>query len=307
MSRLTTEIPANWQGQTAEQYLRRELQLTAAQIRSLKFQKNGIQRNGFACRMTEKLHPGDILEISLQEKEPDMQKTEPSGQMPDILYEDRDVICVWKPAGRVIHPVAGHRADTVTGDLMTYFLSKDQHTAVHSIGRLDKDTAGILVFAKNRIAAAQLWRQKEEGYFTKEYLAWCEGIFPEEAQKQEQRISFPLEKTPSIQGQAQKMQVVSSGRPAVTYFQVIRQEKTQALVRLRLETGRTHQIRVHMAYIGHPLMGDSLYGHGVLHRDVTRLCAWKVSFFQPFTKEKIRLEHHGPMVQMEWWKNPSEE
>ena len=196
------------------------------------------------------------------------------------------------------HPVAGHSQDTVAGDLATYFTSLGEQTVIHSIGRLDKDTSGILVFARNRIAAARLWEQKEQGVFTKEYLAWCQGIFPQEAQREEQVVTVPIGKEKTVAGQGQKMRVTEEGRRAVTRYLVWKQEKEQALVRLRLETGRTHQIRVHMAYIGHPLMGDPLYGRGIPHQDVTRLCAWKVRFLQPFTGKEIRLEHCDPMYQI---------
>ena len=291
MRRISVQTDTEWQGQTVEQFLKKELQLTASQIRSLKFLSDGIQKNGMACRVIDRLEKGDMLDIPLPEKEVDARKVEPSGVMPEILYSDSDVICVWKPSGRVTHPVAGHRTDNVAGDLVTYLQSQGLQETVHSIGRLDKDTAGILVFARHRIAAARLWQQREDGRFTKEYLAWCEGVFSEEAQWQEQKLSAPVEKAPEVPGQGQKMQVTPTGRPAVTYYQVIRQEEINALVRLHLKTGRTHQIRVHMAYIGHPLVGDPLYGHGIPHRDAARLCAWKVRFYQPFTKEEIVLEH----------------
>lgn len=294
MRKMQVQVSAEWQNRTVEQYLKKELQLTAAQIRSLKFLPDGIQKNGAACRVTGRLRQGDVLDIPLLEKEADSRRVEASGVMPEILYEDSDVICVWKPAGRVTHPVSGHRTDNVAGDLVTYLESQGIQETVHSIGRLDKDTAGILVFARHRIAAAQLWQQREDGRFTKEYLAWCEGTFSEEAQQQEQMLSAPMEKAPEVAGQGQKMQVSPSGSPAVTYYQVLRQEETKSLVRLHLKTGRTHQIRVHMASIGHPLVGDSLYGHGIPHQDAAMLCAWKVHFFQPFTKEEIVLERRDP-------------
>ena len=161
---------------------------------------------------------------------------------------------------------------------MTYLQRQGLQETVHSIGRLDKDTAGILVFARHRIAAARLWQQREDGRFIKEYLAWCEGVFPEEAQWQELELSAALGKVPEVPGQGQRMQVTPTGSLAVTCYQVICQEKERALVRLHLKTGRTHQIRVHMAYIGHPLVGDSLYGHGIPHQDAAMLCAWKVRF-----------------------------
>lgn len=292
---IAVQIPENWQGKSIEQYLKKEMLLTAAQIRSLKFCEDGIRRNGKKCRVNQQLQTNDILEIQLREKRDGYGKVEASGVMPEILYEDRDVICVWKPAGRVTHPVAGHRKDTVAGDLVTYFASREEETMIHSIGRLDKDTAGILVFAKNRIAAARLWKQKEEGTFTKEYLAWCQGVFPEAARSREQRLDAPIGKAEAVPGQGQKMQVDKKGKRAVTRYLVLEQQPERALIRLRLENGRTHQIRVHMAYIGHPLEGDSLYGTGIPHRDAARLCAWKVRFLQPFTKKEILLEHQTPL------------
>lgn len=295
---VTMQIEENWQGKKLEQYLKKELYLTPAQIRSLKFRENGIRRNGERCRINQILQTGDVLTILIQEQRTDCGKVKGSGVMPEILYEDADVICVWKSAGRVTHPVAGHSQDTVAGDLATYFTSLGEQTVIHSIGRLDKDTSGILVFARNRIAAARLWEQKEQGVFTKEYLAWCQGIFPQEAQREEQVVMVPIGKEKTVAGQGQKMRVTEEGRRAVTRYLVWKQEKEQALVRLRLETGRTHQIRVHMAYIGHPLMGDPLYGRGIPHQDVTRLCAWKVRFLQPFTGKEIRLEHCDPMYQI---------
>ncbi len=295
---VSVQIKENWPGKTLEQYLKKELHLTPAQIRSLKFRENGIRRNGERCRVNQILHVGDVLEIQIQESCSDCGKVKASGVMPEILYEDADVICVWKPAGRVTHPVAGHSQDTVAGDLATYFTSLGEPTVIHSIGRLDKDTSGILVFARNRIAAARLWEQKEQGIFTKEYLAWCQGEFPQDALQEEQVIDVPIGKAERVSGQGQKMQVREDGKQAVTHYQVLSQQAGQALVRLWLETGRTHQIRVHMAYIGHPLMGDPLYGSGIPHQDAAMLCAWKVRFLQPFTGKEILLEHRDPMYQI---------
>ena len=112
-------------------------------------------------------------------------------------------------------------------------------------------------------------------------------------------MSAALGKVPEVPGQGQRMQVTPTGSLAVTCYQVICQEKERALVRLHLKTGRTHQIRVHMAYIGHPLVGDSLYGHGIPHQDAAMLCAWKVRFYQPFTKEEIVLEYRDPVYSVQ--------
>ena len=154
----------------------------------------------------------------IREERSDCGKVKGSGVMPEIFYEDRDVVCVWKPEGRVTHPVAGHSQDTVAGDLVTYFTSKREETVIHCIGRLDKDTSGILVFARNRIAAAKLWEQKEQGVFIKEYLAWCQGEFPKDVLKEEQVIDVSIGKAENIPGQGQKMQVWEDGKQAVTHY-----------------------------------------------------------------------------------------
>ena len=131
---VTMQGNENWQGKTLEQYLKKELHLTAAQIRSLKFRENGIRRNGERCRVNQILQTEDLLEIMIREERSDCGKVKGSGVMPEIFYEDRDVVCVWKPEGRVTHPVAGHSQDTVAGDLVTYFTSKREETVIHCIG-----------------------------------------------------------------------------------------------------------------------------------------------------------------------------
>ena len=289
------QIEEEWMGKPVNLYLKQELHLTAAQIRSLKFHEDGIWKNGERCRVNQMLQKGDQLRITLQEKETGVQKVKASGFMPEVLYEDKDVICVWKMSGRVTHPVAGHEKDTVAGDLVTYFAAKKEQVTVRSIGRLDKDTSGILVFAKNRVAAARLWEQRSQGIFQKEYLAWCRGVFPKEAMTKEQCISMPIGKNRSVCKEGQKMHLSADGKMAITRYQVLVQQEEQALVRFYLETGRTHQIRVHMAGLGHPLVGDSLYGSGIHHQDAAKLCAWKVEFLQPFTEQKVELEYRDPL------------
>jgi 23S rRNA pseudouridine1911/1915/1917 synthase len=282
------------------QYLRWELHLTRAQIRTIKFRENGILVNGVWARVNRVLAAGDELKIALADKQEASRHLIPAGDLPDILYEDEDVICVDKPAGLVVHPSHGHYSDSLANSLRAFFLKRGTDVQVRSIGRLDRDTAGVVVFAKNRVAAARLWQQREQGIFQKEYLAWCEGEFSENEMQQEQTICAPIAHEP---GELMKMCVVheddvqngygctegSSGRVlyAVTHYQVLQQRPDCALVRLHLETGRTHQIRVHMADCGHPLLGDSLYGSGKEGETHAQLLAWKAEFVQPFTGERV--------------------
>lgn len=305
-------------GISLEQYLKRELQLTKAQIRSLKFRENGLRINGERSRVNYILRENDLLQIQLEEKERASDHLEETEGELEILYEDEDLIAVWKDAGIVVHPSHGHYKDTLSNQIYTYFKRQNKQVAVRSIGRLDRDTSGILVFAKNQVAAAKLWKQKEEGRFWKEYLALCQGkiceanllagrkAVPDDKYKTEDSstkenenvwytIHAPMDSMP---GELMKMCVDSAGKEAVTHFQVIRYEESSncTWIRVRIDTGRMHQIRVHMACVGHPLAGDLLYDsccegsneHKKKNQKSSMyLCAWKAELYQPFTGEKI--------------------
>lgn len=209
----------------------------------------------------------------------------------EILYEDQDILAVNKPAGLVTHPSGSHYSDSLSNQVAAYFRSKDEPTKVRSIGRLDKETSGILLFARNQTAAARLQKQRENGISEKTYLAAVSGSMLEDTDGTFHAITTPLAPDPDNR---LKM-VISPGsslpgsKPAVTLYSVLKSTApgsriSASLVMLRLKTGRTHQIRVHMASLGHPLLGDSLY-HLL---DTTNLFsraalhAWKLKFHPPF-------------------------
>ena len=148
-----------------------------------------------------------------------------------------------------VHPSHGHYQDTLANQLAYYFRKNTQQVEIHSIGRLDLETSGIVLFARHRAAAARLSRQREDGRLQKTYLAICSGIFAEKNGTLNGAIA-------PLPGSLMKRCVSKDGKPAVTHYQVQKQYMEAALVRLTLETGRTHQIRVHMADAGHPLIGD---------------------------------------------------
>lgn len=339
-------------GCTAGAFLKYRMHFTAAQIRSLKFRKDGIRVNGERVRVTQILRENDRLELKLGDRADDMSHLVPREHPLHILYEDEDLICVWKEAGMVLHPAHGHYCDSLANYLQAYFAKKGEQVQIRSIGRLDKDTSGIVVFAKNKIAAARLWDQRQNGVFKKEYVALCEGNFPKEAYEREQTIDVPLRKMPGYKnkmcaaakercGSAETAQSQTSGGSAeaaqsqkaggftvpaqcgdaddvaesgeiyraVTHYQVISEEEScfheamrilcrdqlsekmqnTSFVRLRLETGRTHQIRVHMSYLGRPLVGDAIYGHGKDGETSAKLCAWQAKLVQPFNGREIFL------------------
>ena len=209
----------------------------------------------------------------------------------EILYEDQDILAVNKPAGLVTHPSGSHYSDSLSNQVAAYFRSKDEPTKVRSIGRLDKETSGILLFARNQTAAARLQKQRENGISEKTYLAAVSGSMLEDTDGTFHAITTPLAPDPDNR---LKM-VISPGsslpgsKPAVTLYSVLKSTApgsriSASLVMLRLKTGRTHQIRVHMASLGHPLLGDSLYHLSDTTNLFSRAAhhAWKLKFHPPF-------------------------
>ena len=209
----------------------------------------------------------------------------------EILYEDQDILAVNKPAGLVTHPSGSHYSDSLSNQVAAYFRSKDEPTKVRSIGRLDKETSGILLFARNQTAAARLQKQRENGISEKTYLAAVSGSMLEDTDGTFHAITTPLTPDPD-----NRLKIVISpgsslpgSKPAVTLYSVLKSTApgsriSASLVMLRLKTGRTHQIRVHMASLGHPLLGDSLYHLSDTTNLFSRaaLHAWKLKFHPPF-------------------------
>ena len=203
-------------GLTIQQYLKQIAGFSNAQIRSMKFTENGICLGGQRARVTTRLSEGDVLEVLLETKNSSSAHLLSFEQMPDILYEDADVIAVNKPAGMAVHPSHGHYQDTLANQLAYYFRKNTQQVEIHSIGRLDLETSGIVLFAKHRAAAARLSRQREDGRLQKTYLAICSGIFAEKNGTLNGAIA-------PLPGSLMKMCVSKDGKPAVTHYQVQRQ------------------------------------------------------------------------------------
>ncbi|MCI6277019.1 MAG: RluA family pseudouridine synthase [Clostridium sp.] len=249
-----------------------------------------VNVNGKIVKSNYKLKTKDVIDLEIPE--PTELKVTPENIPLDILYEDKDVIVVNKPQGMVVHPAPGAYDGTMVNALLYHCKDLSGINGIIRPGivhRIDKDTSGILVVAKNDNAHNILAEQLKDHSMTREYYALVEGVIKED----EGTINRPLARHPK---ERIKIAVVEGGREAITHFSVIERFKENTLVRCILETGRTHQIRVHMAYIGHPLVGDPVYGYKkqkfklqgqMLHAKV-------LGFIHPSTKEYIRFESPLP-------------
>lgn len=226
--------------------------ITRSQLKNL-INDGHVTVNGQAVKPKYKVQAGD--KISLVKPEPQSLELTPENIPLDIVYEDDDVIVVNKPQGMVVHPAPGHPDHTLVNALLYHSpLSTINGTFRPGIvHRIDKDTSGLLMVAKNDLAHQSLAEQLRNKTNKREYLALVYGQIKED----EGTIDAPLGRNPQDR---KKQAVVKGGRHAVTHFKVIKRYDNFTLVKCILETGRTHQIRVHMKYIGHPLVGDPLYG-----------------------------------------------
>ncbi|PRR86571.1 RluA family pseudouridine synthase [Clostridium luticellarii] len=210
----------------------------------------------------------------------------------DVLYEDKDLIVVNKPQGMIVHPVAGIYTGTLVNALLNHCSDLSGINGVMRPGivhRIDKDTSGVLVVAKNDYAHNKLAAQLKDHSMTREYVALVEQIIKEE----NGTVNMPLARHPKDKI---KMAVVPGGREAVTHYEVIERFKSNTLIKCVLETGRTHQIRVHMAYIGHPVVGDPVYGYKKQRFNLKGqlLHARKLGFIHPVTGKYMEFETEVP-------------
>lgn len=278
--RLEWVVPPECEGTRVDTLLKKHMNLSGTVVRRIKWLEDGILVDGQRVNTRFVPCPGQVLSVRLTDPERLSGVIAAPGPL-DIRYEDEDIIVLNKPSGLSVHPGPGHYSDTLGNYLVHYYERTGQEADFHPVHRLDRGTSGLLVAAKHPHAQEGLKNQLHTPDFLRTYLAVCEGI-PSPGQGV---IDAPMGPVP---GSLMEQQVRPDGKPARTHYRTIKTEKGRSLVRLELETGRTHQIRVHMAYLGHPLTGDFLYGtedHSLIARPA--LHSHRLEFIHPLNGEKL--------------------
>lgn len=244
------QITENEQGTTVLDFLRKK-GFSRHILSSMKADKEALTRNGQRIGGREQLLAGDYFRVRL------LETVDSDGIIPvlmplSILYEDEDILVINKPADMPVHPSIGNYTNTLANGVAAYLDAKDEHSPFRCINRLDRDTSGALILAKNAFSAAVLSTQMRNRQIKRTYLAVVEGITPPNG-----TISAPISRVDD--SVIERHVDFLHGEPAVTHYERLETKNEYSLLEIHLETGRTHQIRVHMGYIGHPLPADYLY------------------------------------------------
>ena len=286
---LTYEITAEQAGTKIGDFLR-AAGYSRHVIIHLKKTENGILLNGEWAYVGQFLKEGDHLEIRIIEFESSEQIV-PTELPLDIVYEDEDLLIINKPADMPIHPSINNYDNTLANALMWYYQQKGETFVYRCINRLDRDTTGLLIVAKNMLSGGILSDMSKKREIHREYLAIAEGEVPQEGV-----IDAPIaRKEESV---IERCVDFEKGDRAVTHYWRLDYRNGYSLVRLKLETGRTHQIRVHMKYLGHPLTGDYLYNPDYRILNHQALHSWKLAFRHPITGAQMQFKADPP------WKLP---
>lgn len=281
-------LKADREGERLDQFLSRSVDgLTRSAAQRL-LEEGAVTLNGGSAKKNARTVPGDVIALTL----PDPVETEirPEDIPLEVAYEDADVIVVNKPVGMVVHPAPGHPDGTLVNALLFHCgaslsgINGELRPGI--VHRIDRDTSGLIIAAKNDAAHLFLAEQLQDHSLYREYEAVCVGTLKEEGGT----VDAPIARHPADR---KRMCVdLKSGRRAVTHWTVLGRYPGYTHIQCRLETGRTHQIRVHLAHIGHPLLGDVVYGAKKPVPGLAGQClhARRLSFVHPGTKERVTVE-----------------
>lgn len=237
-------VTDEYDGKKAIAFLRKHCNLSARMITQLKRKKDGILMNGKILRTVDFTQAGSRVEINLPEEESEIVPV--AGNL-DIVFEDEHIIIVNKPPSMPVHPVKQHQTNTLANIITYYMKSRGENYVFRAVNRLDKDTSGLVLIAKNKFCANVLKNKVDKNYF-----AFCHGKL---------ECGGTISKPIGLKEDSKIVRcVLNSGTQAITHYKVLSANEEISFIKLWLETGKTHQIRCHMSSIGHPLLGDDLYG-----------------------------------------------
>lgn len=285
MKRILTCTAEGYAGKNLKTLLKQRFKMSAALISALKQSDDGICVNGERKHVNYILEEGDEVVITMRESA--SENIVPAEMELDIVYEDEDLLIINKLPGMPTHPSAGHYEDTLANGLAYYFSSKSEPRIFRAVNRLDKDTSGLMAVAKNGYTHARLCDAIKDGALKRRYEAIVCGDIKEDG-----TVNAPIGRAGDS---TIRREVRADGQDAVTHYCVLKRMGEYTLLELKLETGRTHQIRVHMAHIGHPLLGDWLYGEenkDLFPRQALHSCF--ISLIQPVTGEKLEFSAEPP-------------
>jgi len=270
-------VDEKYNGKTVEQLSRGELKISAKLFKRLKLNAR-LKINDVVCRSIDLLKTGDVFTADIS----DLEKSdiEPNYIPLDILYEDNEILVVNKPPFMSVHPSMGNYTTTLANGVMYHFMQNGGAGVFRAVNRLDKNTSGICVIAKTQYVHSILSKQIQSGEFKRRYYAVVHGNI----ESDEGTIDCPIKRE---QESIIKRVVADDGKEAITHFKVLERYKNCTVLDIVLETGRTHQIRVHFSHIGNPLYGDWLYGTGNDEDFINRqaLHAYTIKFIHPVKNE----------------------
>ena len=260
--------------------LKNHLKFSCGEIRRIK-RSAGLMVNDQTVRLDWLVKEGDLIRVNFQDDND--QPVIPQDIPLNILFEDEHILVVNKPFNMLVHPLSYHVLNTLANGVIYHWQMQGHNSKFRSVSRLDKDTSGVILIAKSSYICHQLAEQMKNGICRREYLT----VVHNRITMNSGIINFPIGRP---YDDSLIFGVTSQGKEAITHFTVIQRFANGSLVKLRLETGRTHQIRVHMRHLGHPLMGDDLYGGSLDLIQRQALHSWRLEFNHPITKENMHLE-----------------
>lgn len=281
--KLEYQIESDESGMKVIDIMATKMNISSRLIRKCKNNKN-IFLNGLWGSVNRIVKENDIITVMLDHDE---NTFDPNSIPVEVIYEDGDILVVNKPPFLVVHPTKGHPYGTLANALSYHQYQNKQNYKIRFINRLDRDTSGVLLVAKNAFSQQIVSEQMKQGIVDKCYYALVVGVILQD----KGTIDLPIdrEKEEDI-----KRIVMADGMPSVTHFEVVDRFEKHTLVKIQLETGRTHQIRVHFSHIGHPILGDSLYGDASEHINRQALHCYEMSFQPPRVGERIVVKAELP-------------